>query len=516
MGKNTDKLYITQTEHSGVHGWHGGMSGIAQKNSTASYKQLPFNYCSLSLQPFNHPCCLVDETKQAIIFDFRFIVPWLRKHGTNPINGQKASMSDLIKLKFAKNSAEEYCDPVTMKSFTRFSHIVAIRSTGNCFSWDTIERLNIKPKHWRDLVNEEQFTRDDIITIQDPHNVENRDFSAIQKQKETARDEKITKAKIALQASRAKSTESTSSPELSHSLDSSKSIASDMPIHRASHTTGYAAASLTSTSFTPVTKNERAIIAEEDYMLNHTRIKHKGYARIVTNHGEINIELHTDYAPHAVYNFVQLAKQGYYRNTIFHRNIARFMIQGGDPSGTGRGGQSIWGKPFKDEFCNPLKHDDRGIISMANRGKNTNGSQFFILYGPAKHLDNKHTIFGRVVGGLNVLDALEKVPTNSNDHPKLPIKLEDIIIFVDPFEEWKKDEREKEKRKRQEEEEENNLDRTSWTGRDLSASSTDHSLNASVGKYLKKEVSLEEKTFTSTVNPKKKKARTGFGNFDAW
>lgn len=73
MGKNTDKLYITQTEHSGVHGWHGGMSGIAQKNSTASYKQLPFNYCSLSLQPFNHPCCLVDETKQAIIFDFRYV-----------------------------------------------------------------------------------------------------------------------------------------------------------------------------------------------------------------------------------------------------------------------------------------------------------------------------------------------------------------------------------------------------------------------------------------------------------
>lgn len=91
------------------------------------------------------------------------------------------------------------------------------------------------------------------------------------------------------------------------------------------------------------------------------------------------------------------------------------MIQGGDPDGTGRGGQSIWGKPFKDELTNSLVHDTRGVLSMANRGRDTNGSQFYILYKPARHLDYKHTVFGRVVGGLDVLDRLEGIETDDDD-----------------------------------------------------------------------------------------------------
>ncbi len=148
----------------------------------------------------------------------------------------------------------------------------------------------------------------------------------------------------------------------------------------ASYTTGKAAASFTSTGLTPETSGERALLSDEEWMLKPRRVKNKGYARIETNLGNLNIELQTETAPKAVWNFVKLAQKGYYRGVAFHRNIKNFMIQGGDPTGTGKGGTSIWGKNFADEFEGPLTHDARGIMSMANKGKNTNSSQFFIIY----------------------------------------------------------------------------------------------------------------------------------------
>lgn len=98
-------------------------------------------------------------------------------------------------------------------------------------------------------------------------------------------------------------------------------------------------------------------------------------------------------------------------------SCSNFMIQGGDPTGTGRGGESIWGKPFNDEVNSKLLHSGRGVVSMANSGPHTNGSQFFILYKSANHLNFKHTVFGGVVGGLTTLAAMEKVPVDDNDRP---------------------------------------------------------------------------------------------------
>lgn len=107
---------------------------------------------------------------------------------------------------------------------------------------------------------------------------------------------------------------------------------------------------------------------------------------------------------------------------LVYRN---FMIQGGDPTGTGRGGESIWGKPFKDELNSKLVHSGRGVVSMANSGPHTNGSQFFILYKSAKHLNFKHTVFGMVVGGLTTLSAMEKVPVDDDDRP--------LVCTLPPF-----------------------------------------------------------------------------------
>ncbi|MEN8097782.1 MAG: peptidylprolyl isomerase [Chloroflexota bacterium] len=126
---------------------------------------------------------------------------------------------------------------------------------------------------------------------------------------------------------------------------------------------------------------------------------------IETDKGNIELEMYPEHAPRTVNNFVFLANQGFYDGVKFHRVIPNFVIQGGDPTGTGRGGP---GYKFGDEVRgNPLKHE-RGAISMANAGPNTNGSQFFIAHAPQPHLDGKHTVFGKVVRGMDVVDSIEQ------------------------------------------------------------------------------------------------------------
>ena len=109
------------------------------------------------------------------------------------------------------------------------------------------------------------------------------------------------------------------------------------------------------------------------------------------------------------------------------------MVQGGDPSGTGRGGESIWGGAFKDELGVDYKHDRRGIVSMANEGPDTNKAQFFITYGAQPHLNDKYTIFGQVIDGWEVLDAMEKVPVGKKNRPVSDIQIEDIIVHANPL-----------------------------------------------------------------------------------
>ncbi|CAG8488914.1 33022_t:CDS:2 [Gigaspora margarita] len=134
-----------------------------------------------------------------------------------------------------------------------------------------------------------------------------------------------------------------------------------------------------------------------------------------TSMGGIVFELYWDHAPKTCKNFYELAKRGYYDNVIFHRIIEDFVIQGGDPTGTGRGGSSIYGKAFEDEIHPELKHTGAGILSMANSGPNTNGSQFFITLAPTPWLDGKHTIFGRVSEGMRVVKRMGLVKCDSND-----------------------------------------------------------------------------------------------------
>lgn len=142
------------------------------------------------------------------------------------------------------------------------------------------------------------------------------------------------------------------------------------------------------------------------------------------NQGTIHLELYTTHAPRTCNNFLTLCSRGYYSNTPFHRIIPNFMIQGGDPTGTGRGGSSIYGDKFADEIpllpgtATPeLKHTGAGVLSMANSGPDTNGSQFFVTLAPAPWLDGKHTVFGRVKSGMGVVRRLGLVKTDGEDRP---------------------------------------------------------------------------------------------------
>jgi peptidylprolyl isomerase len=151
-----------------------------------------------------------------------------------------------------------------------------------------------------------------------------------------------------------------------------------------------------------------------------------------TNLGSIEIRLFPEQAPKTCENFLGLIAQNYYNGVIFHRVIKSFMIQGGDPTGTGRGGKSLWGKGFADECTPTLKFNKPGLLAMANSGPNTNGSQFFITTVPTPWLDGKHTIFGEVVRGYEVVQKIENAKTEGNDRPVSAISIIKISVNTPP------------------------------------------------------------------------------------
>lgn len=446
-------------------------------------------------------------------------------------------------------------DPVTYKVFTNNTHMVALGNTGNVFSYDSVERLNIKAKMWRDLVSDEEFSRKDIITLQDPQNLESRNLSSfkyvkdgtspLNAGKDGEKNGKVNRAALGSAASMLKSEdEKPAAPKVGKYLQQNQPVTTIKdstpskplpPSHTTKaqskqsshHTTGATAASFTSTGLTPSTSSALATLTDEEYMLVPRRIKPPGYARItIPPHGALVLELLPEHAPRAVWNFIQLAKRGYYDGVAFHRNIRGFMLQGGDPTGTGRGGKSCWGGTFKDEFEGPLSHDARGVLSMANKGKNTNTSQFFITYRACKHLDRKHTIFGRVVEGLDsTLSSIEKVEVEEGDkRPREPLVMQEVVIFVDPFEDFLKKREETERREVEEEEIRKrggrDEDRVTWTGKRIRGKEEDKA--PAVGKYLngaggEMEGEVLEEWEGGEVEPVKKKIKgAAFGNFDSW
>uniref|UniRef100_A0A667X1H1 Peptidylprolyl isomerase (cyclophilin)-like 2 n=1 Tax=Myripristis murdjan TaxID=586833 RepID=A0A667X1H1_9TELE len=406
--------YITCTEY--TH-FYGGKRTVFHSNftSTRTFRCTFMSY---------YPVC----TPDGVVFDLLSIVPWIKRYGTNPISG-------------------EYHCPVLYTVFTNNSHIVANKVTGNVFSYEAVEQLNIKTKSFKDLLTDEPFARKDIITLQDPTNLDKFNVSNFFHVKNNLKvldpDEEKAKLDPAYHLKNTNQETRETLAELYKDYKGDELLASTMKepeakktdkFNAAHYSTGRVSASFTSTAMAPATTHEADAIADD--AVRYQYVKKKGYVRLHTNKGDLNLELHCDKVPKAGENFIRLCKKGYYDGTIFHRSIRNFMIQGGDPTGTGTGGESYWGKPFKDEFRPNLSHTGRGVLSMANSGPNTNKSQFFITFRSCTYLDRKHTVFGRVVGGFEALTAMENVESDpKTDKPKSEIKLLSATVFVDPYEE---------------------------------------------------------------------------------
>uniref|UniRef100_A0A8C4NZZ8 RING-type E3 ubiquitin-protein ligase PPIL2 n=1 Tax=Dicentrarchus labrax TaxID=13489 RepID=A0A8C4NZZ8_DICLA len=420
----------------------------------------------LSLQPFEYPVC----TEEGIVFDLLSIVPWIKKYGTNPATGE------------VSNHHIFHC-PVLYNVFTNNSYIVANKVTGNVFSHEAVEQLNIKTKSFKDLLTDEPFTRKDIIILQDPTNLDKFNVSNFFHVKNNLKvlDPDEEKAKLDpayhLRTTNLETRETLA--ELYKDYKGDQLLASTMKeqqakktdkLNAAHYSTGRVSASFTSTAMTPATTHEADAIADD--IVRYQYVKKKGYVRLHTNKGDLNLELHCDKVPKAGENFTRLCKKGYYDGTVFHRSIRNFMIQGGDPTGTGTGGESFWGKPFKDEFRPNLSHTGRGVLSMANSGPNTNKSQF-------QSMEN----YVLIVGGFETLTAMENVESDpKTDKPKSEIKIISATVFVDPYEEADAQiaaEREKELQEQEEEKQQ-----TSIAQKKAKEEQAPKTFKAGVGKYI--------------------------------
>lgn len=521
MGKRQhqkDKMYITCAEY--THFYGGRKPDITQ----TSFRRLPFDHCSLSLQPFVYPVC----TPEGVVFDLLNIVPWLKKYGTNPSTGEKLDGKSLIKLNFAKNSEGQYHCPVLYSVFTDNTHIVAIRTTGNVYTYEAVEQLNIKAKNLRDLLTDEPFSRQDIITLQDPTNLDKFNVSSFFHVKNNMRmidpDEEKAKQDPSYYLKNTNAETRETLQELYKEFKGDEILAATMKppekkkvdqLNAAHYSTGKVSASFTSTAMVPETTHEAAVIDED--VLRYQFVKKKGYVRLHTSKGDLNLELHCDLTPKTCENFIKLCKKQYYDGTVFHRSIRNFVIQGGDPTGTGTGGESYWGKPFKDEFRPNLSHTGRGVLSMANSGPNTNKSQFFITFRSCAYLDKKHTIFGRVVGGFDTLTAMENVESDpKTDRPKEEVRICTTTVFVDPYEEADAQIAQERKKTQHQVDPE----AKTKTNQPQPGNQGPQTYRQGVGKYINPAATkraAEEEPSTSTAIPTaKKRPSRGFGDFSSW
>ncbi|KAK1443729.1 cyclophilin-like domain containing protein [Babesia gibsoni] len=441
-----DKLYLLHSELE---------STLDPKAKVRVGELLPLDSCAISLQPFQNPVC----SPQGHVFDEANILKYLTIHGSNPVTGEALQIPDLIKLNFTRDDNNELQCPLSFKRFTPSTHVVAVRPSGYVYGYATLKTVAKKQAdgYMHDPMTGEKFQKSDIITLQDPANTELRVIGLFKHvhstfAREATSDEKGEIRGNALYRNTMDKLDGVKELVDNHTKlfqETKGSVTTDRPRHARFTTSGQAS------SFTCTAMNasygtefrEMTVFEVREPLYDMVKKqKLKAYVKLVTSDGDLNLMLHTDRVPLTCDNFLQHCEDGYYDNTIFHRCVPNFIIQGGDPTGTGSGGESAFytrakkksqeeGVPkyFRDEFDNTLCHVGAGVLSMANRGKHTNGSQFFITFNTCDHLDNRHTVFGKLVGGKDILMKWHNLKVDDDERPKNPPKLLKCIVYSNPF-----------------------------------------------------------------------------------
>ncbi|KAJ8602412.1 hypothetical protein CTAYLR_001201 [Chrysophaeum taylorii] len=459
--KTKDRMFITATEWATEYGGH--KKRVEKRVEGA----LPFECCALSLLPFETPAC---TRKEGVLFDWVGLVEFVRAHGTSPATGAVLTTREIVRLRMAKNGEGRWMCPVTHKVFTNYSKVAAVGTTGNTYAYEALKELCLKPNKLFDLLDGTPFARSDVIVVQDPDDPElsrRRDVSNLHHLKNheqeapsirplgegaekvlAAARENVERAQADRDAKRRKTAEDLADPARPENEGLTETFLrvrklgarTDEVLEGSKLTSGKTSASLTSSAVGVATSNELREATDDELKAARWKILRslgkKGYVRLETSLGLLNIEVHCDMCPRAAENFLGLCSAGYYDDLQFHRVVPGFVAQAGDPRNDGTGGESLWGAPFADEFDSRLRHDARGILAYASDGRDRNRSQFYVTFDECPNLDNKHTVFGRVVGGMDTLNRIERADVDEKDDHRprrgREVVIRAALVFVDP------------------------------------------------------------------------------------
>jgi peptidyl-prolyl cis-trans isomerase-like protein 2 len=431
-------------------------SGVTLSSMDQVQRTLPFTHCALTLVAFETPVC----NSAGIVFENESILNFVMRHKKDPTTGAPMTSRDLISLNMDKDEEGNYQCPVLTKPFADHTKIVAIvqpsRTEANVYSWEAYQELNVKPKNWEDLISGAKFDKQkDVIILNDPLNEEfhrRRDINSfwhVSNARELEKDvalgtvqhtktaerilEQLSKSKLENKKAKALIPKETTTVDTKNRTF--KVLASD--VTGVEQTSGKTSSSFTSTGMDVWQDSNQREATEEEILQAQFRVmcaaKKKGRVKLHTTMGVLTLELHCDVAPRTCANFLALCQAGRYNGTKCHRIIPSFMIQLGKSNDDTDA--SIWGGAFPDEFDDRLKHSDSGVLAMAHSGPGTNRQQFYLTFHSCNHLDRKHSVFGFVSDGKDVLEMMRKVPTDKKDRPVEEIAIISTEIILNPAEE---------------------------------------------------------------------------------
>ncbi len=437
---------------------------------------------------------IIHNNNMAVLFDNSALTPFVLEYGKDPVSGQPLNLRQIITCDMDQDEEGRWQCPILTKPFTDHMKIVAILQrptpinndnskdssnnnslTAHVYSYEAYQELNVKIKNYQDLISGLAFSpQKDVILLNDPSNAELESLRDINNFYHIQHGRWLEQSKSASASGGGNVQYSVTATRIMEKLQQQQQETTNKKraIEQQQHdetkddqndfatkykdvlsedvtgialTTSQASGSLTSTAMVNRHAHHSAKLATLEEVLQAQfqvmrRLKKKGHVQIQTNFGNLVVEVHCDIVPRTCTNFLQLAETGKYNGTNFHRLIPKFMIQGGkqpnDNNKTPDDDMSIWGSTFVDEFDDRLKHTGPGILSMANSGPATNKRQFFITFAACPHLDRKHTVFGHVMDGMPVLQAMERVPTNpKNDRPLQDITILSMQVLDNPAQE---------------------------------------------------------------------------------